>query len=87
MNLSVKHIHNREHGEQPVGFQGGRSWGRDRVGGWGQQMPAFIYIMALLYNVEKWVQYPMINYDGKEYIKKECVYINIYMYVYIYIKN
>ena len=50
-------------------------------------MPAFIYIMALLYNVEKWVQYPMINYDGKEYIKKECVYINIYMYVYIYIKN
>ena len=46
-------------------------------------MSAYIYIMALLYNIEKWVQYPMINHDGKEYIKKECVYINIYINIYI----
>ena len=58
MNLSVKQKQNREPREQPVGCQGGRSWGRDRMGGWGQQMSAFIYIMALLDNVEKWVQYP-----------------------------
>ena len=28
----------------------------------------------------------MINHDGKEYIKKECVCVCIYIYIYIYKK-
>ena len=27
----------------------------------------------------------MINHDGKEYIKKECVCVCVYIYIYIYI--
>ena len=58
-------------------------WGRDGVGDWGQQMQAFTYRMdkqqVLLYNTENYTQYPMINYNRKEYFKKECVCINIYV--------
>ena len=35
---------------------------------------------VLLYSIENYIQYPMINHNGKEYLKKECVY-----YIYIYI--
>ena len=27
---------------------------------------------VLLYSTENYIQYPMINYNGKEYLKKEC---------------
>ena len=37
---------------------------------------------VLLYSTEKYIQYPMINHNGKEY-KKECIYIYIYIYMYI----
>ena len=33
---------------------------------------------VLLYRAENYIQYPMINHNGKEYIKKECVHIYIY---------
>ena len=29
---------------------------------------------VLLYSTENYIQYPMINYNGKEYIKK-CIYM------------
>ena len=29
---------------------------------------------VLLYSTENYIQYPMINHSGKEYIKKECIY-------------
>ena len=35
---------------------------------------------VLLYSTGNYIQYPVINYNGKEY-EKECIYI------YIYIKN
>ena len=38
-----------------------------------------------LASTENYIQYPMINQNGKEYLKNECVYIYIYMHVYIYI--
>ena len=37
---------------------------------------------ALLYNTGNYIQYPVINHNGKEY-EKECVYIYIYIYIYI----
>ena len=45
MNLSMKQKQNHRHREQTGGCQGGGGWGRDGVGGWGQQMQAFIYRM------------------------------------------
>ena len=30
---------------------------------------------VLLYSTENCIQYPMINCNGKEYIKKECIYM------------
>ena len=29
---------------------------------------------VLLYSTENYIQYPMINHNGKEYLKKECTY-------------
>ena len=31
----------------------------------------------LLYNTENYIQYPMINHNGKEYLKKECIYVQL----------
>ena len=30
---------------------------------------------VLLYSTENYIQYPMINHNGKEYKKKECIYM------------
>ena len=32
---------------------------------------------VLLYSTKKYIQYPMINHNGKEYFKKEYIYIYI----------
>ena len=32
---------------------------------------------VLLYSTENYIQYPIINLNGKEYFKKECIYIYI----------
>ena len=32
---------------------------------------------VLLYSTENYIQYPIINHNGKEYLKKECVYIYV----------
>ena len=50
-------------------------------------MQAFIYRMdkqqVLLYSTENDIQYPVINHNGKEYIKKRmCVCVCIYIYIY-----
>ena len=38
---------------------------------------------VLLYSTGNYIQYPVINHNGKEY-KKECVCAYTYIYVYIY---
>ena len=38
MNLSMKQKQTHRHREQTGGCQGGGIWGRDGVGGWGEQM-------------------------------------------------
>ena len=38
MNLPMKQKQNHRHREQSGGYQRGGDWGRDGVGGWGEQM-------------------------------------------------
>ena len=38
MNLSVKQKQNHGHGEQTGSCQRGGFWGRDKMGGWGEQI-------------------------------------------------
>ena len=35
---------------------------------------------VLLYSIENYIQYPVINHSGKEYEK--YIYLHIYMYIY-----
>ena len=30
---------------------------------------------VLLYSTENYIQYPMISHNGKQYFKKECIYM------------
>ena len=39
---------------------------------------------VLLYNTRNYIQYPVINHNGKEY-EKECMYVCIYTCIYTYI--
>ena len=71
MNLSMKQNQNQGHRVQTAGCQGEGGWGRDGVGGWVSRCQ-FLYIewinnKVLLYGTENYIQYPMINHNGKEY--------------------
>ena len=35
----------------------------------------WINIKVLLYSIGNYAQSPRINYNGKEYLKKECIYM------------
>ena len=80
MNLSMKQKQNQGHKEQTGGCQAGEWWERDGLGVWDQQMQTGIYRMdkqqVLLYSTGNYIQYPVINHNGKEY-EKESVYICI----------
>ena len=39
---------------------------------------------VLRYGIGNYVQYPVINHNGREY-EKECIYTYIYIYIYTYI--
>ena len=39
----------------------------------------------LLYKTENYIQDPMINHNGKEHSKTECVCVCVYIYMHIYI--
>ena len=83
INLFMKHKQNCGHREQTGGFQRGGCWKRDGVGGWGQQIK-LLYMewlnnKILLYNTEKYTQYPMINHSGNEY--KKNTKKNVYIYI------
>ena len=81
MNLSMKQRQNHRHREQTGGCQGGGYWGRDGEWEVGVSICKLLYIewlnnKVLLYSTENYIQYPMINHNGKEYKKR----IYIYMY-------
>ena len=86
MNLSPKQKHTHRHREQTCGCQGAGGWGGME---WevGVSRCKLLYIgwinnKVLLYSTGKYIQYPMINHNGKEY-KKECIYIYIYICIYV----
>ena len=82
MNLSMKQKQTHRYREQTCGCQGGEG-----VGGWmdwefGISRCKLWYIgwinnSVLLYSTGNYIQYLLINRNGKEY-EKECIYIHIY---------
>ena len=77
MNLSIKRKQNHGHREQTGGCQGGG-------GGGGMEWEVgvsrcklldieCINNKVLLYNTENYIQYPMINHNGKNYKKRMCM--------------
>ena len=78
MNLSVKQNQTHRHRAQTCGCQrgegrGGMEWEA------GVSRCKLLYVewinnKVLLCSTENYIQYPMINHNGKEYFKKECIY-------------
>ena len=53
---------------------GGRRWMQWEVGVKRCKVSYINWInKILLYSTENYIQYPMINHNGKEYLKKECI--------------
>ena len=75
INLFMKQKQTHRHREQSCGCQ---EVGRDGLGVWDQQMQTIIYRMdkQQVYKTGNYIQYPMINHNGKEY--KTNVYIYMY---------
>ena len=78
MHVSRKQKQTHRHREQTCGCQGGKGeWGEE-LGVWDQQMQTSIYRMdkqgpTVQYR-ELYIQYPVINHNGKEY-EKEYIYM------------
>ena len=67
-------IENRLAAAKGEGVEGGMEWEA------GVSRCKLLYIEwmnneVLLYSTENYIQYPMINHNGKEYKKRECIYI------------
>ena len=63
--------------------RGGGAWGRDGLGVWGQQCKLLgreWINKVLLYSTGAYIQYSVINHNGKEY-EKECTYMGRYIYI------
>ena len=53
---------------------GGRRWMEWEVGVKRRKVLYINWInKILLYSTENYIQYPMINHNGKEYFEKECI--------------
>ena len=81
MNLSMKQKQNHGHREQTGGCQG-EGAGGEMEWEFGVSRCKLLYIewinnKVLLYSTGSYIQYPMINHNGKEYILKRNVYICI----------
>ena len=81
MNLSTKQKQTHRHREQTCGCQGGGGQGR-KDWEFGISRCKLLYIgwinnKVLLYSTGNYIQYPVINHNGKEYLKKNiCVYLS-----------
>ena len=78
MNLCMKQKQTHRHGEQTCGCQGERE-----VGGkdWETVISRckvlhteWVNNRVLLYSIGNYIQYPVINHNGKDY-EKECIYM------------
>ena len=62
--------------------KGKREWGRDKLGVWNQQIQNTIRKIdnkVRLYSTGNYIQYPVINHNGKE-CEKICVYMCVHIY-------
>ena len=76
MNLSTKQKQNHRHGEQTGGCWGGGGWaGSFRISRCKLFYIGWINNKVLLYSTGNYIQYPVINHNGKKY--KKNVYICI----------
>ena len=80
MNLSTKQKQMHRQREQTCGCQGGGELGEEWIGSLGQA-DANYYIerewinnKVLLYSTGNYIQYLVINHNGKEY-EKDCTYM------------
>ena len=78
-NLSMKQKQTHRHREQTSGFQGGRGSRGGMDWEFGISRCKLLYIewinnKVLLYSTGNYIQYPVINHNGKEY-EKECIYM------------
>ena len=78
MDLSMKQKQTHRHREQTYGCQG-RGCGGRMDWEFGISRCKLLYIewinnKVLLYSTGNYIQYPVINYNGKEY-EKECIYV------------
>ena len=77
MSISTKQKQTHRHREQTCGYQGGG--GRDKLGVWDQQIQTTTYKIdnnkVLLYSTGNYIQYLVMNYNGKESKKKIYIYI------------
>ena len=79
MNLSTKQKQTHRHREQTCGCQGGGGQGR-KDWEFGISRCKLLYIgwinnKVLLYSTGNYIQYPVINHNGKEYLKKKYLCI------------
>ena len=78
MNISMKQKQSHRYREQTCGCQAGGGGGKDRE--FGISRCKLVYTewvnnKVLLYSTENYIQYSMINHNGKEYLKKERIYM------------
>ena len=69
---------------QEEGFEGGMEWDV-RLSRCKLSYREWINNKVLLYSTGRYMQYPVINQNGKEYLKRMCVYIYIHTHTHIYI--
>ena len=74
MNISAKQKQTHRHREQTCGFQrrgggGGMDW-EFEISRCKLLYIEWINNMVLLYSTGNYIQYPVINHNGKEYFKK-----------------
>ena len=85
VNIVKKKKQTDRYREQTSGYQWGEGRGREfgisRCKLWYTE---WINIKVLLYSTGNYIQYPIINHNGKEY-EKECIYTHTHTHTYIHI--
>ena len=85
MNLSMRQKQNHRHREQAGGSQGKEVWGgagmkwKTRVSSCKLLYTEWMINKVLLYGTKNYIQQPMINHNGEEFLRKNA-YIDIYIY-------
>ena len=80
MNLSTKQKDTHRYREQTCGCQGrGRKGGKGMNWEFGVDRYKLLHLgwinnRVLLYSIGNCIQYPVINCNGKAYLKKECIF-------------